>query len=95
MLTPGKYNPLVIEENKRVYLVINGWDAASETKLFTGLQDLPFDIVDAGAVKIRIRIRSLFQGLSPSSDYTLSSIHLHLGCYSGKDLLYTNQYWLQ
>ena len=53
ILTPGKCNPLVIEENNRVYLVIYGWDAASETELFTGLQDLPFDIVDAGAVKMQ------------------------------------------
>ena len=53
ILTPGPCNPLLIEENNRVYLVIYGWEAASETELFTGLQDLPFDIVDASAVKMQ------------------------------------------
>ena len=41
VLTPGPWNPIVIEENNRVYLVIYGWNAASELELFTGLQELP------------------------------------------------------
>jgi hypothetical protein len=43
--TPVACNPIVVEQSERVYLVIYGWSAATECALFTGLQELPFDIL--------------------------------------------------
>ena len=51
ILTPEAYNPIVIEQDDRVYVVLYGWCAASELDLFTGLQRLPFDLLDIGPVK--------------------------------------------
>ena len=51
ILTPEACNPIVIEQDDRVYMVLYGWCAASELDLFTGLQRLPFDLLDIGPVK--------------------------------------------
>jgi hypothetical protein len=49
--TPVACIPIVVEQNERVHLVIYGWSAATECALFTGLQQLPFDLLNTGSVK--------------------------------------------
>jgi hypothetical protein len=51
ILTPEACNPREIDHDARVYVVLYGWSAASELDLFTGLQQLPFDLLDIGPVK--------------------------------------------
>jgi hypothetical protein len=51
LLSPEACNLIVIHQVEREYLVFYGWCVASETDLLTGLQELPFDIVDAGYMK--------------------------------------------
>jgi hypothetical protein len=51
LFTPMACNPIVVEQHERVYLVIYGWSAATEVNLFTGLQQLPFDLLNTGSVK--------------------------------------------
>jgi hypothetical protein len=51
ILTLEACNPIVIEQDDRVYMVIYRWCAAFEVDLFTGLQRLPFDFMDIGHVK--------------------------------------------
>ena len=51
LFKPVQCNPLVVDQDGRVQLVIYGWSATTETALFTGLQRLPFDILNSSPVK--------------------------------------------
>ena len=68
--------------------------AASSHCPGTGMSELANFATGVGVCS-RIRIRNLFQGLSSSNGYPISSIRSHQGLFSGWDLPYTNQYWLQ